>query len=125
MLPIALVNEIDSLLQQGDLSHRKIAFRLGVSRGTIGAIASGRRGLYGREPIETHSPLARTSPPTRCPDCGYRVYLPCRICVVRQHRQRQIMLGLLSADARQKSKHAEQDKVTSELRRPNARSRAR
>ena len=98
MLPIALINEIDRLLREGELSQRKIADRLGVSRGTISAIASGRRGLYGKDPLETYSPLIPTSPPTRCPHCGYRVYLPCLICLSRQHQQRQILLHVMAAE---------------------------
>ncbi len=100
MLPIALVNEIDRLLQEGELSQRKIAIRLGVSRGTISAIVKGRRGLYGREPAETPSPLIPTSPPARCPRCGYRVYLPCLICLARQHKQNQIIMRLPAAEER-------------------------
>lgn len=125
MLPITLVNEIDRLLQEGKLSQRKIAFRLGVSRGTISAIASGRRALYGREPFETHSPLVPTSPPARCPRCGYRVYLPCRVCIARQLKQRQIILRLLAADATKKPIDAYANKITSALRKPGARSPAR
>ena len=87
MHPTALIHEIDRLLKQGGLSHRRIAARLGVSRGTVSAIATGRRGLYGKEPIEEdHRSLAPASPPTRCPHCGYRVYPPCLICQARQHK---------------------------------------
>jgi len=49
MLALAVVEEIERLLQEGTLSQRKIARRLNVSRGTVAAIASGQRGLYGRE----------------------------------------------------------------------------
>ena len=98
MLPVALVNEIDRLLHEGELSQRKIANRLGVSRGTISAIASGRRGLFGREPFEACSPRVPSSPPARCPHCGYRVYLPCLICTARQHQRRQVFLRLLAAE---------------------------
>src|SRR6478736_2610661 len=96
MLPIALVNEIDARIHEGTLSHRKIAARLGVSRGVVSAIANGRRGLYGQDPFAKHSPLVPTSPPTRCPTCGYRVYLPCLVCRTREHNQRQIILRILA-----------------------------
>ena len=96
MLPIALVNEIDSLIHEGALSHRKIAARLGVSRGVVSAIANGRRGLFGQDPLAKYSPVAPTSPPTRCPTCGYRVYLPCLVCRTREHNQRQIILRILA-----------------------------
>ena len=52
MLATATVREIDRLLKKGELSQRKIAAQLGVSRGIVGAIASGRRGLYGRNPSD-------------------------------------------------------------------------
>ncbi len=96
MLPIALVNEIDTLIHEGTLSHRKIAARLGVSRGVVNAIANGRRGLYGQDPFAKYTPVAHTSPPTRCPTCGYRVYLPCLVCRTREHQQRQIILRILA-----------------------------
>lgn len=86
MLPTATIQEIDRLVKEGALSHRKIALRLGVSRGTISAVASGRRGLFGKEPPEVQSPRVATSPPTRCRQCGYRVYLPCLICAAREYR---------------------------------------
>lgn len=87
MLPASLVHEIDRLLKGGQLSHRQIALRLGVSRGTISAIANGRRGLHGKEPNEKTRTTCPTSPPTRCPGCGYRVYLPCLVCSARKMKQ--------------------------------------
>jgi hypothetical protein len=92
----ALILEIDRLLREGKLSHRKIAARLHVSRGTVGAIASGRRGLYGKDSHDYHDSPLPESPPTRCHHCGYRVYLPCRICLARKLRQQNRMLRLLA-----------------------------
>jgi predicted XRE-type DNA-binding protein len=90
MLSAALVEEIDRLLHEGELSQRKIARCLGVSRGTVSAIASGRRGLFGREPADDDSADRRgCSIPVRCPRCGYRIYLPCLICRTRDHRRQQ------------------------------------
>ena len=89
MLPTALVHEIDRLLRQGELSHRKIASRLGVSRGTISAIANGRRGLFGKDPDDNRAAHIRTAPPMRCPRCGYRVYPPCLICEAREQTRQQ------------------------------------
>jgi hypothetical protein len=85
MLPTALVHEIDRLLKEGELSHRKIAARLDVSRGTVSAIAGGRRGLHGKDPNKKQCPLVPASPPARCPACGYRVHPPCLICAARGH----------------------------------------
>jgi hypothetical protein len=100
MLPTALVHEIDRLLDEGQLSHRRIAAHLNVSRGVVSAIANGSRGLYGKDPIETGRALVPTSPPTRCSGCGFRVYLPCRICIARQHRYWQRLLRRLAEDRR-------------------------
>src|SRR5262245_3746820 len=96
MLPTALINEIDALIRQAELSHRKIALQLHVSRGVVSAIANGRRGLYGKEEKAKYSPLAPSSPAVRCPKCGYRVHPPCLICLVRERRQREITAQLLA-----------------------------
>jgi hypothetical protein len=87
MLSAALIHEIDCLLKESELSHRKIAARLGVSRGIVNAIANGRRGLHGKEPLgEERRSLAPASSAERCSHCGYRVYPPCLICHAREHK---------------------------------------
>jgi NADH pyrophosphatase NudC (nudix superfamily) len=96
MLPTALIKEIDALLRQGELSHRRIASRLHVSRAVVSAIANGRRGIHGKEEKGKYSPLTPTLPAKRCPKCGHRVYPPCLICLVREKRERQIMAQLLA-----------------------------
>lgn len=92
MLPLARVQEVRRLLDEGQLSQRQIAARVGVSRGTVGAIALGKRGLHGRESFgEDDDPCAPTSLPVRCPGCGALVYLPCLLCRTRfysEQRQR-------------------------------------
>jgi hypothetical protein len=92
-----LIQEIDRLLRNGELTQRQIAAHLCVSRGTVSSIANGNRGLYGKDPSENDCPLVPSTPPTRCPKCGYRVYLPCVICQVRQHKQRERLLQILAA----------------------------
>lgn len=93
MLPLPLVQEIDRLLQEGKLSQCKIAARLGVSRGTVGAISNGRRGLHGKEPrADDDGPLVPMAPPERCDCCGFMVYMPCLICRAREYRLRQAAL---------------------------------
>jgi transcriptional regulator with XRE-family HTH domain len=124
MLQITMVNEIDRLLREGNLSQRQIALRMGVSRGIVSAIASGRRGLYGKETYQIHSKLIRTSAPSRCPDCGYRVYMPCRICTARKLQQRKILINILAAEAKRNSARGKADSVISALRRPGGQSRA-
>jgi len=90
MLPLALVQEIQRLLDDRQLSQRKIAQKLNVSRGTVGAIASGRRGIYGREPGSQQPTLCCLElPPERCCGCGAMVYKPCVLCRAREYRTRQ------------------------------------
>jgi hypothetical protein len=85
MIPAKIVAEVQRLLVQPGLSHRKIAQITGVSRGSVGAIASGKRPDYamprsaGAEDCEEP-----TGPPRRCPGCGGMVYMPCVLCRVRE-----------------------------------------
>jgi hypothetical protein len=91
MLSIDLVHEINRLLRTGELSQRQIAARLQVSRGTVGAIASGRRGLNGKEDADqVPKPKTTRQQSMRCRHCGYRVYPPCRICIAREDRRQQL-----------------------------------
>lgn len=85
MLPVELVAEVKRQLDEGQFSQRQIARALGVSRGTVSAIATGKRGLHGREFAPGQG--ARPPSPTRCPSCGARVYLPCVLCEARAYRQ--------------------------------------
>jgi hypothetical protein len=88
MLSAALVLEIRRLLDEGRLSQRAIARKLSVSRGTVGNIASGRRGLHGgdedREQIGDEPPAVAR----RCGGCGGLVYEPCLLCRAREFRRR-------------------------------------
>ncbi|MEM9187507.1 MAG: helix-turn-helix domain-containing protein [Planctomycetota bacterium] len=85
MLTTDKVNEVRRLLNEGRLSQRKIAKQLGVSRGTVNALATGRRGDFGREPTEARP---ESGPPKRCPTCGMLVYLPCVYCQAIDFRRR-------------------------------------
>ncbi len=86
MIAPHVVTEVRRLLADGKLSQRKIAKALRVSRGTVGAIASGRRPDYPlrRSRESDESSLRPTGPPRRCPGCGGMVYLPCRVCQTRE-----------------------------------------
>jgi len=86
MIAPALVMEVRRLLGERKLSQRAIAKATGVSRGTVSAIASGKRPDY-RPAIrdnELHfdDPIG---PPEKCPTCGGMVYMPCRLCQIRHH----------------------------------------
>jgi hypothetical protein len=92
MLALSVVAEIRRLAQEGKLSQRKIAARLGVSRGIVSAIASGRRPLFGKTPAAEHSDDGPGLIPRRCPACGFLVTMPCLVCRTRGYRQsRQIL----------------------------------
>jgi hypothetical protein len=85
MVAPELINCIEQLLIDGKLSYRKIARLTGVSRGTVGVIAS-RRWQKWPYPIrfwEEDAPVSDT-PPERCPECGGMVYMPCRLCRARK-----------------------------------------
>jgi hypothetical protein len=82
MLSPAKVEEVRRLLARGNVSQRKIARLLDVSRGSVNAIASGKRPDYPvKEPDEDD--LRCWLPPVRCSGCGGMVYAPCRLCRVR------------------------------------------
>jgi hypothetical protein len=121
MLSTSLVEEIADLLELGELSHRQIAARLNVSRGTVNAIASGRRGLYGKERDKPDTPITRSTPPARCPRCGYRVYLPCIICRIRELRTRQLLIQKFAA---QRPRNVAAGASPPKVARNNERSRA-
>ena len=82
MIAPELVQRVERLLAVGRLSQRKIAKLTGVSRGTVGAIAAGRRPDYEalRRRRQEHEPPERTGPPRRCPGCGAMVLMPCLAC---------------------------------------------
>lgn len=89
MIGDAIVSEIRDLLTAGELSQRRIAQRLGVSRGTVNAIACGRRPDYAArrsDPDDFAPPRGLTR---RCPGCGGMVQMPCLLCHVRAIKQRQ------------------------------------
>lgn len=79
MIPNTMVEEVRRLLAEGKLSQRRIAITTGLSRGTVTSIALNRRN--DRPPsLEAEIDFG---PPARCPACGGMVYLPCRLCMVR------------------------------------------
>lgn len=86
MLPLKIVEEVQRLLDEKCYSQRRIAQITGVSRGTIQAIACGKRGTHGREEHTVAVPAETI--PVRCPGCGARVYLPCILCQARAFTRR-------------------------------------
>ncbi|HEY2759985.1 MAG TPA: hypothetical protein VGI75_04560 [Pirellulales bacterium] len=97
MLPPAIVEEARRLLGRGELSQRKIAAMLKISRGSIGAIALGRRPDY-PPPDEAEDEHQNLQPPVRCRGCGGLVYAPCRLCRVRAAKARQLAAARLQLE---------------------------
>jgi hypothetical protein len=84
MLDPVCVDSIRRLLAERKWSMRKIARMSGVSRGTVLAIAHGKRRDRPRRAPEDGDLLVRPSGPLRrCPGCGGLVQMPCRLCRVR------------------------------------------
>ncbi len=86
MIPEQLVDHIKQHLAAGQLSQRKIARALGVSRATVGLIATGQRPDYAERRLQQEEDatwFGDLGPLMRCPECGGRVYMPCRLCRVR------------------------------------------
>ncbi len=89
MLPDSIVAQIRQLLSEEELSQREIARRLGVSRGTVHAIAVGRRPDRSSRRRERLNGFRYPSgPPRRCPGCGGLVQMPCLLCYLRSRRQK-------------------------------------
>ena len=85
MIDSEKVAEIKRLLAEGRLSQRKIAATTQISRGTIAAIAAGRRPDYEefRRRRAEEEEASLLGPVARCPSCGGTVHVPCRLCRVR------------------------------------------
>ncbi len=90
------VTEVRCLLAEGGHSQRKIARLTGVSRGTVAAIASGRR--TEREKQSEEDLERPVGPPRRCPGCGGMVLMPCLAC-----RDRKATGGRREAGGRRKN----------------------
>ena len=95
MIAPARIAEVRRLLAEGVHSQRAIARLTGISRGTVTAVAAGRRPDYVPRPqADASSPLPR-GPCRRCRRCGALVYMPCHACAIRsrvahdaKHRRR-------------------------------------
>jgi hypothetical protein len=79
MIEPNVIKEINRLLKEGVLSQRKIARRLGVSRGTVHAVATGKRRVVSEKRKESNF-VPPSGPYARCSICGARVKMPCLAC---------------------------------------------
>jgi Predicted transcriptional regulators len=79
MINNTVIQTIQILLKQGKMSQRQIAKHIGVSRGTVQAVAKGKRTLTVPKAV---SWVAPTGQPKRCPQCGGQVRMPCLACQI-------------------------------------------
>ena len=83
MLSNEVVRQVQECLDTTTLSHRAIARRVGVSRGTVQAIESGKRRIRDESPPKPEeTAVVFSGPAVRCPGCGRKVHLPCMACRV-------------------------------------------
>lgn len=88
MLSKIAVDEVKQLLAQGSMSQRQIAKRTKISRSSVALIANGRRPEYPLRGEDEDEYWHEEGPIGRCPTCGGRVHLPCRLCRVRHWQVR-------------------------------------
>jgi DNA-binding XRE family transcriptional regulator len=89
MIATTVVDEIRRMLGEGRLSQRMIASQIGVSRGTVNAIAQGKRDCeLARCQRGEDGFIPPTGLPVRCSGCGARVQMPCLLCYIRARNGR-------------------------------------
>ncbi|MCL2305228.1 MAG: helix-turn-helix domain-containing protein [Planctomycetaceae bacterium] len=81
--------EVIRLLRERKHSQRKIAQMMGVSRGTVSAIARGKQRRDFTENVKIHP----KGPWVRCPKCGGKTQMPCTACYLKK------MIGIRSKDS--------------------------
>jgi hypothetical protein len=94
--------EIRRLLGEPSISQVQIAQMTGVSRGTVRAIAKDPELADRRRDRALDRISAKRKSPRRCPTCGGKVYLPCRLCRVRAYAAR-IRRNLIASPPRAKT----------------------
>ena len=89
MIVTSVVDEIRRMLREGRLSQRRIAMQIGVSRGTVNAIAQGKRTCVAAGRLANGNGFTPPSgAPKRCPGCGGKVQMPCLVCYIRNERRK-------------------------------------
>ena len=79
MLDPGKVKRAERLIATGEFTRRQISHMAGISRGSVDAIATGKRRCRRRK--DTEEPRG---PLNRCLTCGARVYGDCIACDVRR-----------------------------------------
>ena len=90
MLKPQIVLKILFLLKEKKYSQRKIAKILGVSRGTVNAIAQGKKKLRSCMTVQENSSfILPKGPPRRCLTCGAKTKMPCLACQLREKMRKE------------------------------------
>lgn len=92
----AIILEIRRRLEEGRLSWRAIGRQLGVSRGVVGNVAKGLRGVQTTPMVQKQESKPQEPLPSRCRGCGGMVYKPCRLCRTRAHQRRMRIIHQIS-----------------------------
>jgi len=101
MISPSKVQEIERLLHTGQLSQRKVAVQVGVSRATVRNIALGTRPDYEARRLErVRERDEAPGPLERCRGCGGRVYMPCLLCRVRRIKAAELALRRMARPIR-------------------------
>jgi hypothetical protein len=88
MIGEIVVDEIREMLREGKLSQRSIARQIGVSRGTVNAIALGKRPEPGLRRRADGDFVPPSGPKRWCRGCGAMVQTPCLACYIRARNDR-------------------------------------
>ena len=106
MLAIGVLKEIRRLLSEEGFSQRRVAGILGISRGTVAAVASGQH-VVARLADSLDSEDEES--PVRCPGCGGRVYMPCGLCRARAYEANRRSAGsVVVCDSSPRRRHLAQ-----------------
>jgi hypothetical protein len=89
MIATTVVDDVRRMLREGSLSQREIARKLHISRGTVNAIALGRRrDQTDRPAIADHGFRHPDGEAVRCVSCGALAQMPCLACYLRARGER-------------------------------------
>jgi hypothetical protein len=94
MISNATISTVRLLLKEGNLSRRKIALQLGISRGMIHKIEV--EFTDEERSAEESSFRFPQGPHRRCLRCGARVQLPCLACQLRDQMKTQPSVSRLA-----------------------------
>jgi len=87
MIKNEVIKQIQFYVRQGRMSQRKIATFWGVSRGTVQAVANGKRTDNVLSSVKTAIWVAPSGKPKRCCYCGSWVKMPCLACQLSMEQQ--------------------------------------